>query len=119
MRRFSSAGCGGRAKARGGAPRPRGPPAPRSPSPGRRPRWGRRRLDEITVDDAAVLVRELRLAGKAEWTIATILRAAGRVFAFARRRLRWHGENPVSALEASERPKVTSMPRRRIFQGDE
>ena len=84
-----------------------------------RPRWGRRRLDDITVDDAARLVRELRAEGKAEWTIATIMRAASRVFTFSRRRLRWHGENPFSALESGERPRISSTPRRRIFQGDE
>src|SRR3954454_821637 len=43
-----------------------------------RPRWGRRRLDAITVDDAARLVRELRAEGKAEWTIAGIVKTAGR-----------------------------------------
>lgn len=35
-----------------------------------RPRWGRRRLDAIGVEEAATLVRELRAAGKSEWTIA-------------------------------------------------
>lgn len=84
-----------------------------------RPRWGRKRLDAITVDDAAKLVRELRAEGKAEWTIATVLRAASRVFTFAGRRLNWHGVNPISRLENGERPKVTQTQRRRIFQGDE
>ncbi|MDP9399538.1 MAG: site-specific integrase [Actinomycetota bacterium] len=84
-----------------------------------RPRWGHKRLDAITVDDAAKLVRELRAEGKAEWTIATVLRAASRVFTFARRRLNWHGVNPISRLENGERPKVTQTQRRRIFKGDE
>jgi integrase len=84
-----------------------------------RPRWGRRRLDSITVDDAARLVRELRADGKAEWTISTVLRAGSRVFTFARRRLNWHGENPIAGLENGERPRVVTATRRRIFQGDE
>jgi integrase len=84
-----------------------------------RPRWGRRRLDAITVDDAARLVRELRGEGKAEWTISTVLRAASRIFKFARRRMNWHGENPITGLEKGERPKTGQTARRRIFQGDE
>src|SRR5947208_2335062 len=46
-----------------------------------------------------------------------ILKVAGRVFKFARRRMGWHGDNPVSDLENGERPKPN--PRRRIYQGDE
>jgi len=84
-----------------------------------RPRWERRRLDSITVDDAATLVRELRAEGKAEWTVSTILQAASRVFKFAQRRMNWFGENPVSLLEASERARTSSTPRRRIYAGDE
>ena len=84
-----------------------------------RPRWGNRRLDAITVDDAAKLVRELRAEGKAESTIATILRAASRVFKFARRRCGWHGENPIGLLEAGERARVSDTPERRIYTRDE
>ena len=84
-----------------------------------RPRWGGRRIDAITVDDCARLVRELRAEGKAETTIATILRAASRVFKFARRRCGWHGESPLALLEAGERPKVSQSPERRIYIGDE
>lgn len=84
-----------------------------------RPRWGRRRLDSITPDDAAKLVRELRAAGKSEWTIAGILKAAGRTFRFARRRMSWHGDDPISALDKSERPKLSQTVRRRIYAGNE
>jgi hypothetical protein len=84
-----------------------------------RPRWGRRRLDGITVDDIAALIRELRREGKAEWTISGVVKAAGRVFAFARRRMSWHGENPVRGLEDGERPKTSAAARRRIYVGDE
>jgi integrase len=83
------------------------------------PRWGRRRLDSITVDDAAKLVSELRSDGKAEWTISTVLRAGSRVFKFSHRRLGWHGENPIAALDKGERPKTTAAAKRRIFSGDE
>lgn len=83
------------------------------------PRWGRRRLEAITVDDVARLVHELRGEGKSEWTISGVLKAANRVFRFARRRLDWHGDSPVAELDASERPSTGGSERRRIYQGDE
>jgi integrase len=83
------------------------------------PRWGGRRMDAIDVTDAARLVRELRAQGLSEWTIAGILKTAGRVFKFARRHCRWQGENPIALLEAGERPKVSTSPERRIYRGDE
>src|SRR3954447_407825 len=83
------------------------------------PRWGSRRMDAIDVTDAARLVRELRAQGLSEWTIAGILKAAGRVFKFARRHCRWRGENPLDLLEKGERPKVATTRERRIFEGDE
>jgi integrase len=84
-----------------------------------RPRWGRRRLDTITVEDVAGLVRELRKEGKAEWTIAGVVKAANRTFKFAKRRMNWHGQNPVLELEKSERPKVSAAARRPIFVGNQ
>lgn len=84
-----------------------------------RHRWGKRRMDTITVDDCAKLVRELRGEGKAEATIATVLRAATRAFKFASRRMGWHGTPPTLGLENGERPKLSQTAPRRIFQGDE
>src|SRR3954471_22948691 len=84
-----------------------------------RSRWGGRRMDAIDVTDAARLVRDLRAQGLSEWTISGVLKAAGRVFKFARRHCRWRGENPVELLEQGERPKVATTRERRIFEGDE
>jgi len=84
-----------------------------------RPRWGRRRLDTITVEDVARLVRELREEGKAEWTIAGVVKAANRTFKFAKRRMNWHSQNPVLELEKGERPKVSAAARRPIFVRDQ
>lgn len=84
-----------------------------------RPRWGDRRMDAIDVSDAARLVRELRAAGFAEWTISGICRAGNRVFKFARRYCSWRGDNPFAELEKGERPKVTATPDRRIYQRSE
>ena len=75
-----------------------------------RPRWGNRRIERISVDDAARLVRELRTEGKAEATISTVLRAGNRVFKFAKRRMAWHGSNPIAALDNGERPKLSQTP---------
>lgn len=55
----------------------------------------RRRLDTITVEDMAGLVREPRREGKAERTIAGVIKAANRTFKSAKRRMNWHGQNPV------------------------
>jgi site-specific recombinase XerD len=84
-----------------------------------RPRWGGRRLDAIDVSDAARLVRELRAAGLAEWTISCICRVANRVFKFARRHCSWRGDNPFAELEKCERPRVSTTRERRIFKGGE
>jgi integrase len=84
-----------------------------------RSRWGNRRMDHLSVDDAARLVRELRAQGLSEWTISGIVKAANRVFKFARRRMGWHGVSPFTLLENGERPKVSQTPERRIYRGDE
>ena len=83
-----------------------------------RPRWGRRQLDSITVDDAAHLVHELRAAGKAEWTISTVLRAASRIFTFASAHELARGEPHRSLGErrATEDRAGRATP---DFQGDE
>ena len=51
------------------------------------PRFAGRRLNDITADDLACLVRELRDAGKSEATIAVVLGVTGRIYKFAARRL--------------------------------
>jgi integrase len=83
------------------------------------PRWGRRRLDAITVDDAARLVTELRRQRRAEWTISGVLKAGSLIFGFARRRLEWAGQNPIAGLDKSERPKTSQAARRRIYHDGE
>ena len=72
------------------------------------PRWGDRRMDAIDVTDAARLVSELRACGLAESSINRVLRAANRVFKFARRHCGWRGENPLELLERGER-RATSL----------
>ena len=84
-----------------------------------RPRLENRRLDTITAEDLALLVRDLRTAGLSESTIAIVIGVANRIFRYAARRLSWSGTNPVSLMLPSERPKPSRSARRRIFEGRE
>lgn len=83
------------------------------------PRYGARRLDAITPDDLAPLVRELRAEGLAESTIVIVIGVTNRICRYAARRLGWAGVNPVSLMLPSERPKPSSDVRRRLFEAGE
>lgn len=80
-----------------------------------RARFGNRRLDSVTADELAAMVRELRRDGKSEATIHAVLGAAGRIYKFAARRLGFSGPNPTSLMLASERPRVSLAKRLPIF----
>lgn len=80
-----------------------------------RPRYGNRRLDSITADELASLVRDMRAHGKSEATIAAVIGAASRIYRFAARRLGFAGQNPTTLMLSSERPKVSLAMRRPIF----
>ena len=77
--------------------------------------FGSRRLDSITADDLAALVRDMRQRGKSEATIAAVLGAVGRIYKFAARRLGFSGMNPITLMLSSERPKVSQATRRPTF----
>ena len=83
------------------------------------PAFGTRRLDAISPDDLALLVRELRSRGLSESTIVIVVGVTNRVYRYAARRLGWTGTNPVSLMLPSERPKPSQGKRRRIFEGRE
>jgi integrase len=78
-----------------------------------------RRLDAVTPDDLASLVRDLRGEGLAEATIAIVIGVTNRIYRYAARRLGWVGTNPVSLMLPSERPKPSQAKRRRLFEGTE
>jgi integrase len=82
-------------------------------------RFGVRRLDTITPDDLADLVRELRAHGLAESTIVIVVGVTNRIYRYAARRLGWVGANPVSLMLSSERPKPSRAKRRRVFERSE
>jgi integrase len=84
-----------------------------------RKRFQNRRLDAITPDDLAALVRDLRSEGRAEASIAICVGVTNRVYRYAARRLGWVGTNPVSLMLPSERPKPSQAKRRRLFEGTE
>src|SRR5436190_20634652 len=83
------------------------------------PRYATRRLDAITPDDMAQLVRELRAEGMAERSMMIVLGVTSRIYKYSARRLGWAGINPVSLMLPSERPKPSRAPRLPIFDGDE
>jgi integrase len=83
------------------------------------PQLGDRRLDAITPDDLAALVRGMRGKGLSESTIAIAIGVMNRICRYATRRLGWAGTNPVSVMLSSERPKPSQSKRRRIFEGVE
>jgi integrase len=84
-----------------------------------RPRFGSRKLDDVTADGLAAMVREMRAAGKSEATILVVLGVTGRIYKFAARRLGWHGTSPTALMLSSERPKVSLAKRRPIFAGQQ
>ena len=47
------------------------------------------------------------------------LGVVNRIYRYAARRLGWSGNNPVSLMLSSERPKPAQSKRRRIFEGVE
>ena len=82
-----------------------------------RKRFGTRRLDAITPDDLAALVRDLRSESRAEASIAICVGVTNRIYRYAARRLGWVGTNPVSLMLPSERPKEASDNKSRSFVG--
>jgi integrase len=82
-------------------------------------RFEQRRLDAISPDDLAEMVRELRDEGLAESTIVIVVGVTNRVYRYAARRLGWAGANPVSLMLSSERPKPSQSQRRRVFEAGE
>jgi integrase len=78
-----------------------------------------RRLDSIAPDDLVALIRDLREKGLAESTIVIVIGVVNRIYRFAARRIGWFGQNPVSLLLPSERPRPAQAKRRRLFEGEE
>jgi integrase len=79
-------------------------------------RFATHRLDAITPDDVAALVRTLRVDGLAESTIVIVVGVVNRIYRYAARCLGWAGTNPVSLLLPSERPKPGQSAKRRLFE---
>jgi integrase len=84
-----------------------------------RPRFGGQRLDRVTADDLAVLVRDLRAEGKSEATIVAALGVVSQIYKFAARQLGWVGTMPTTLMLQSERPKLSQAKRRPIFTGEQ
>jgi integrase len=74
------------------------------------PRLGEHRLDEIGIDDILALIGDLRLRGYSDSTISTVFIPLSRLFAHAVRRSVIEA-NPISKLDRSERPRVSTRER--------
>jgi integrase len=81
------------------------------------PALGRRLMRTITVDDVAALLTALRGKGRSEKTTAGALATLHSVVRFALRN-RWIVDDPVSRLEADERPHPLRR-RQRVLGRDE
>jgi integrase len=75
------------------------------------PVLGSRRLQEISTDDCARLIVQLRAKGLSPKTIAGVLVPLGRIFSLGLRR-GYLNDNPLRRLEASERPRVQKREQR-------
>jgi integrase len=78
------------------------------------PYFGRRRLDQITTDDIAAFITQMRAKKLKGWTITSALRPLGIMLGQAARK----GEipvNPFSQLERGERPKHDDQRPHRIL----
>jgi integrase len=80
------------------------------------PTLGKKRLQEISADDCARLIAELRSRGLAAKTIAGALVPLGRILALALRR-GYINEIPLRRLEKSERPQVHKREQRVLNHG--
>jgi integrase len=82
------------------------------------PYFGRRRLDQISAEDVARFIAQMRRNNLKGWTITSALRPLSIILAQAARR----GQipvNPMTQLERGERPKHDDQREKRILSLDE
>jgi integrase len=82
------------------------------------PHFGRRRLDQISCEDIASLIVEMRKKGYRGWTITSALRPISRILGQAARKGRIP-VNPMSQLERGELPRHDDQRPKRILSLDE
>jgi integrase len=82
------------------------------------PRFGRRRLDQISCEDVAALIADMRRKGLKGWTITSALRPLSIILAQAARKGRI-AVNPMTQLERGERPKHDDERPKRILTLEE
>jgi integrase len=84
-----------------------------------RARFGRMKLSAITPDLVARYVAELERSGAKGWTAHGRLAVLSAVFSYAGRHLGHVGGNPVSLLDAFERPGTDDQREHRVVTDDE
>lgn len=81
------------------------------------PRFARRKLTDISTDDVARLVVEMKRAGYAGWTTNSVLTTLSSMMRKAERR-GLIGSNPVRGLERDERPAVEQAEKRILDEAE-
>jgi integrase len=82
------------------------------------PRLGQRRLTQISCEEIAALITDMRRQGLKGWTITSALRPLSIILAQAARKGRIP-VNPMTQLERGERPKHDDQRQKRILALDE
>jgi integrase len=82
------------------------------------PRLGQRRLNQISCEEIAALISDMRRKGLRGWTITSALRPLSIILAQAARKGRIP-VNPMTQLERGERPKHDDQRPKRILALDE
>jgi integrase len=82
------------------------------------PYFGRRRLDQISPEDIAAFVAQMKKRGRKGWTITSALRPLSIILAQAHRKGRIP-VNPMTQLERGERPSHDDQRPKRILTLDE
>ena len=82
------------------------------------PRFGQRQLAQITSDDVAAFIADMRKSGLKGWTITSALRPLSIICGEAARK-GYIAANPVSQLDRRERPKHDDQRPKRILTLEE
>ena len=83
------------------------------------PTLGARRVQGITPDDIAKLLREVRAKGLSSWTCHGVLTLLGAVFNHAHHEMRLITASPTRGLSPKQKPKPRNKQEIRVLTGDE
>ena len=76
-------------------------------------------LSEIDVPEVIEFMAARRKEGSAENTVRNDINAISRIFTYARSKWKFKGENPISLLDKTDKPKKLKPRDRRLEEGEE